>query len=877
MAKTKYRESLDNTKSFQMKGLGDVLDEINDEDIQGTYGEKRIHWQAFAGNSQNVLKLLKAGESVNVRDASQQRTPLHWAVKRAMKDENKAKQQDFITTVRVLLLYGADITLRDEEENIPEDYLDAESCPGIANLFIRHKILLEEEQKLTHLVLKQDPKIPRPSYSIAIDADDSSGDEPERYSVSEQWQRFKMDGSLRELMEQSKIEDPVMILDSFLLHALGIGVLYSRRTTHSYRGQKKFFFGKSDNAIPAEAERKEVLKSVVEGLIADIFSVKTLCDDELEEELKSKYIEQAGGIGKRVVSVLMKDENYRLLFKQGKQGAAYPSIKRELDDLSTHIKAYLSGESYKADVRELEAQNDVSYAQECFGDLGDRPSKLLLAYIPIDYHSRANDYLERKNLLQDKDDSKFDAKKIKTFLAKHRPVKLFERAVLNVLKDESSSNLRNKLEKIDIQNAIAKKMHEYALEADGGTVLDDEQNFKEGADISVSVFKELYELAGKEIRDNYLSYVDRVRIEILEQLDWVEYYFDKRLEEAFKKQEPKFTRAVLGQSHEFKSNNQEGFLANLRLSNRDRTRRIRKYSERHQEIPFGGKKFHRQWGLGDRANYVALEDQEITMKMGRSDIVINLDTYENIYKRIVEIKKYINDELEEKGKDPITSGDIAAWLIEVFDHSLKNDFFYHKEGKKTNSKVQISLNKKEQLLEVLVDLTYLLFGTEAVRNPSSLPLHYMMLNMIANGKMEFKDAFFKDEYVHRNGGGDMPMSMGKFVKEANKNKIVETSDEESEKAKAPRKTPSNVVQCARKLSQCFGGYMPHFYSYPGEDSSITYLGELIRRESTMFRGWLNALDKKPLNPYRALVEAVSEWYSDILCAKTKQEVRIIGK
>jgi hypothetical protein len=68
---------------------------------------------------------------------------------------------------------------------------------------------------------------------------------------------------------------------------------------------------------------------------------------------------------------------------------------------------------------------------------------------------------------------------------------------------------------------------------------------------------------------------------------------------------------------------------------------------------------------------------------------------------------------------------------------------------------------KKEFSEFIGNLTYLLFGTEAVRNPASLIIHQMMLDLIdSNSNLTFSVAFYHNEpnEVKQFSGGVMPMS-----------------------------------------------------------------------------------------------------------------------
>lgn len=112
---------------------------------------------------------------------------------------------------------------------------------------------------------------------------------------------------------------------------------------------------------------------------------------------------------------------------------------------------------------------------------------------------------------------------------------------------------------------------------------------------------------------------------------------------------------------------------------------------------------------GSRTDYVEIETQG------------NSGAYKNIAMTIENIKQKLN----------ITDKQIAQWIRKTFKG----------EAEIYASLESIKAGQKEELGEFITALTYLLFSTEAVRNPASLIIHQMMLDLITQNKLTFLSAF----------------------------------------------------------------------------------------------------------------------------------------
>jgi hypothetical protein len=156
--------------------------------------------------------------------------------------------------------------------------------------------------------------------------------------------------------------------------------------------------------------------------------------------------------------------------------------------------------------------------------------------------------------------------------------------------------------------------------------------------------------------------------------------------------------------------------AYLRLMHRSNIREIKNLEGKNkEEFGYKDKTLIRMIKFPNSKDYV-LEEHMIFPSGARKDIVKNLSTYKNVVKEIEKCKKIF-------GMDDST---IAKYVIA----RINND-------KEEESASESNVNELEFFL---TNLTYLLFGTEVSRNPASILIHYMMLELIHEAQLTWKEA-----------------------------------------------------------------------------------------------------------------------------------------
>ncbi|MDD2840444.1 MAG: hypothetical protein PHY80_04995 [Rickettsiales bacterium] len=326
---------------------------------------------------------------------------------------------------------------------------------------------------------------------------------------------------------------------------------------------------------------------------------------------------------------------------------------------------------------------------------------------------------------------------------------------------------------------------------------------------------------------------------------------------------------TLEMTHTFQSKSLTEYLANFRLSNEDRRRQIAELeseTETREDKKFDGLAYSRGWGFGTRS-VLSLEEQQVTANFARSDILKNIESYERIMFDIEKLKSEYSTEQKK-----VTDSDIATIIKNIVQCK---DISQSKLGSKT-------LTKTDQIF--LTDITNLIFGTEARRNPRMLVHSAIIIDLIIDGRLSFKDTFDMrktDTIVYKIkpktpkkavqgektekraqtekedkktkwipigeqqhiefSGGMFPMSIGKDTKY----RTVEFEDDTSGICESEAKSEEGQpVQSARFLNELYSGYVGYTYQYEGEKADITNphdrrkIEELVKRESDIIREYV---------------------------------------
>ncbi|CAM4403486.1 MAG: hypothetical protein LEGION0398_MBIBDBAK_01207 [Legionellaceae bacterium] len=141
------------------------------------------------------------------------------------------------------------------------------------------------------------------------------------------------------------------------------------------------------------------------------------------------------------------------------------------------------------------------------------------------------------------------------------------------------------------------------------------------------------------------------------------------------------------------------------------------------------------------------------------------------------------------------------------------------------------MGHRKKLNKLITNLTYLLFGTEVVRNPASLIIHQMMLDLIIkNGKtwVEMFCTWFYPKDPTQKFPARCPMSM------------------------------DGAAPSTRELHDLFNEFMPFSYQYFGTLKGANK-NSLISKEENLIYLWFS-LNKRDGNLKQAIRDNLQEWY-----------------
>lgn len=277
-------------------------------------------------------------------------------------------------------------------------------------------------------------------------------------------------------------------------------------------------------------------------------------------------------------------------------------------------------------------------------------------------------------------------------------------------------------------------------------------------------------------------------------------------------------------------------MANIRLSNRSKTREIKNIKDANEREDFLGKdvltRVKRSWRFDD--GLFAEEEQTISSSnLARDAQVIVLNqrsegAYASLYQTLSNdvIKKfnvkYPNHRINDKT--------IAQWVRE----KLAGEAFALED------ELDIARLDVDKLNQFITDFTYLLFGCEVARNPASLVMHQMMLDLILSEKLTWAACLTEES-------PKMPMAMG------------------------------GAVQAARRSHEDFKNYLPWAYKYEGE-ANAQQRDQLLSQENELFEQWLKHKNINPEFAQEALLIACKDWYGidmrSVMYGITKQQGKI---
>ncbi|MFN8770534.1 MAG: hypothetical protein ACK5Z5_09145 [Neisseriaceae bacterium] len=568
-------------------------------------------------------------------------------------------------------------------------------------------------------------------------------------------------------------QNNVNLLYSFMLHSLGVKVLYSREVSSEYYVQKKLKLKTEDSEIETEIENtfKRVCLQTIAILVRDIFR-----DGDIEESLASQEL-VVQDIYEKVYPSISREEIFLILGKltNTKQNI---SFSQEFDEFCKQlIRHSIEIISQNVDINKLLLSNQVIIKSE-------------YQYVIDGFISLIQNELQSKGFAGD---GKFEsAGKMRT-IKKINFVGKFARTL-------------NKLKTLDtiIQQNKHKYVGEYLqlnYQSLKEEFIEDLKNFNNKEEI-FEVLKAFYFKKNSSYNVVFL-FKEEHRMNILN--DYIHNIFHTKLTFAINSR----TRRTLGNYHGFDPNGFTSFMSHVRLSNRSQIREIKNYkniSPSEANTFYPKESMYRVWTLFSSRALERLGVYSSNQRGSRKDMVDNAGSYKEVSSILIGYKNYFNEIIPEFINDSL----IATWIKEIIrgeDELTKIDEGYYK--------MMFDKHKVNKLKEKLVGITYLLFGCEVARNPASIPIHHMMLDLIIDGRLSWSDALTATSNNNLGNGGRMPMSA------------------------------KGAIAAGRRLNSKFASYLPWAYNYPGSDkdseSGITDF-DMVARECWILFEWLELKD-----------------------------------
>ena len=554
---------------------------------------------------------------------------------------------------------------------------------------------------------------------LAIHADDSS-DEDEvkekqaKYDIALEWNRFSVE-KLETINDQYGVSD-FTVRSSFITHTKGIGLLYNSPMVHQlYYQYKETFLASVSNDL-YNAMQKEIvdsIKSTLRSIIKTNYRLSLQYDDLSgfvdakfsSEEEEKKAIENK--IEELIKSVLEKFNpclggttsdilNFRSRIWREKGTFFFEKLTNLLHKLLENrltTDPYIKEAVYRSPVPLPNQKEEIEVSSKFTGMVINNALEV----------GKKEGYLRQEGNV------------FKTPL-KIVKINYTPKKVNNLFTQKVEEIAYNKNEDSGVAETVFKKIHNIQSLTQGclQQLIKQDQKTKYKGSPDSPVWKTA------QIEENLKQYLHVSPERIQKEL---EILLTENLAAKLKTISDNFKdRRTLPLQKEFKSQNAIEYLANIRLSNRSQRRSIRNLhqgslTKKTLYLPLDNKTIltnQRLWQFNNGGS--ALENQSITSNLGRSDTVTNGGSYQFIFKQLEEIKK---NEVNVNGD--VTDQIIAQWIRK----NIKGEDLQVK-----TLLPKIPKSEEAHLLNIIANVTFLLFGCEAARSPASLVVNQMILDLI---------------------------------------------------------------------------------------------------------------------------------------------------
>lgn len=639
--------------------------------------------------------------------------------------------------------------------------------------------------------------------------DDSSSEEDENedeYDVITLFQKF--------------LQTSAIYKNAFYSHALGIQILRAPLVRKFYYEEKAKYLKYKGVMLDAQTI-KNWIKEHIEKTIEEVCFDLSGDNADISKQLAKEFLDQYEEITSQLIDAIVLDKN--LLFSYFNRETNPAELFKDVEDLLPTFYGNIRKFINEFDFTDIEFEYDDSDYEVDFVKL--KECGLLERHI-INYAiGNIEDCIDMfvcnrdtQRVLSNKKAKDQSKASINTL-----PESALKQAALVYLNSDSGSKSLDEVKKKITKSAIDIVLKEIAEH------INNDQAF----------------MLPEEIRDILVQHgflalnaeYAQILVEInLENKNFVRSLF-KNLKNTKKEfyRENGIERIILPDRHIFDLSNEDNFLAKflatLNICNRSARRHLRNNDDDELERLIE-EEYHRAWKFPQSERLVT-DNHKFTTKGKRNDETSELGGYNKVNELIDKIIENLNK--YKTSKNDVKDKDIAFWIRQILQGKKLDPLtLVDCDGEIVDIKHYSRLTKMVGF--DLVKITYLLFGSEVVRNPASLIHQQMMLDLIIKGVLSWRDAIdsgitYKDE----RDGGEMPMSMKKAV-------------------------PS-----ARILHNKFFGHMPQGYMYdPSPTGASVRENELLQREHSITEKWFNdyigVLGLNDEKKIEILVEQIVRWY-----------------
>ncbi|MDX2049736.1 MAG: hypothetical protein SFT93_00955, partial [Rickettsiaceae bacterium] len=623
---------------------------------------------------------------------------------------------------------------------------------------------------------------------------------------------------------------------SFITHALALQLFYSKPVQDKYYILKKQYLSYQENELPSHEKVKEWVEAAMYEVLLENYFRLPEGYDEISQTICKKFMAENQNQLQAIIDKITEDCGalFHALSTKNYQ-RVIDKIKNELIELLDQVAQFIdtqvdpSPPSQKDITRET--LSHLSDLNETLESIDSNEIKESIEYIPTTENNRITG-------------SKKNKKKVEKDLA--NPITPVQKAIKDCHKGLSDSGpgvlSENFMTRVT-EHTVQLRLHDLIKNKEESKTYKEIEDYmvKHGFgefDIKVHLQKNI-----DEIQMNNISI--RINIRLFQETENLEYQTpptqidridnnaasDELLEynslNNIMKNLNLVSRKTLEDSFIFDLSHTENnfyteFLATLRLCNRSFIRMLKDRTALDGDYGYYLKKegLSRSWKFPASKHHI-IDIHSLTGSKDelRQDQTESVGSYASIFNTIKNIKSLIYKCYNCNVED----ADIAN-LIRSIMNGDKLDQFSNLNTNKENYQ-NISARHKDLILKDLVRISYVMFGSEVVRNPASIIHNLMILDMIIKDKMSWEDAlysFFRPVDMNDNNesdGGILPMSM----KEA--------------------------VMAARTLHNEYSKRMPIPYKYDRAFySNNPRCADLMKREHEITKKWLEMRQATSSNP-----------------------------